>query len=111
MYFKLLLIKFFNGLNDAILKVVFVVIWYSPVGIIFLIAAVVLEDDFATVGVQLLKYTGTVLGGLCIHAFIVLPLVFIVGTRDFSLRAPLNYLIYIKGIGQALLTAFATGSR
>ena len=89
----------------------FIVIWYSPVGIIFLIASVVLEDDFATVGVQLLKYTGTVLGGLFIHATIVLPIVFIVGTRDFTLQAPLNVLKYIKGIGQALLTAFATGSR
>ena len=47
-----LLIKFFEGINEAILKVVFVVIWYSPIGIIFLIASVVLEDDFATVGVR-----------------------------------------------------------
>lgn len=50
--FQKLLIKFFEGINEAILKVVFVVIWYSPIGIIFLIASVVLEDDFATVGVR-----------------------------------------------------------
>jgi len=33
------------------------------------------------------------------------------GTKDFTISAPLNVIKYVKGISQALLTAFATGSR
>ena len=43
-------------------------------------------DTFARLG----KYMGTILGGLAIHAFITLPIVFTIGTRNWSLRAPLG---------------------
>ncbi|CAG5102839.1 Oidioi.mRNA.OKI2018_I69.chr1.g491.t1.cds [Oikopleura dioica] len=104
------LVAFFNAMNDAILRVVFVIIWYAPIGIIFLIAPIVMSDDFNEVGLSLLRYSGTVIGGLALHSLIILPIVFILGTKDFTLRAPLNVIKYVKGVSQALLTAFATGS-
>lgn len=107
---KGILVAFFNAMNDAILRVVFVIIWYAPIGIIFLIAPIVMSDDFNEVGLSLLKYSGTVIGGLALHSLIILPIVFIIGTKDFTISAPLNVIKYVKGISQALLTAFATGS-
>merc|ERR1711935_272568 len=39
-----------------------------------------------------------------------LPIVFTVGTRNWTWRAPLDYFKFMSGISQALLTAFATAS-
>ena len=77
---KRIILLWFEGVNDAVLKIVTVIIWYAPVGIIFLIAAEILKmDDVADTFGRLAKYMGTVLGGLVIHAFITLPLVYIIG--------------------------------
>ena len=100
-----------EGFNEAVLKIVTLIIWYAPIGIIFLIAAEVLRmDDVVDTFGRLGKYMGTVLGGLAIHAFFTLPIIFIVGTRNWSLRAPLDFIRFLSGISQALLTAFATAS-
>merc|ERR1711953_749826 len=48
--------------------------------------------------------------GEAIHAFVTLPIVFTIGTRNWSLSAPLDFIRFLKGISQALLTAFATAS-
>ena len=109
---KRVILLWFEGVNDAVLKIVTIIIWYAPVGIIFLIAAEILKmDDVADTFGRLALYMGTVLGGLVIHAFITLPIVYIIGTKQFHIRAPLEFFKYIKGISQALLTAFATASR
>ena len=64
---------------------------YAPVGIIFLIAGEVLRmDDVVDTFARLGKYIGTILGGLAIHAFVTLPIVFTIGTRNWSLNAPLG---------------------
>lgn len=56
------------------------IIWYAPIGIIFLIAAEVLRmDDVVDTFGRLGKYMGTVLGGLAIHALISLPIVYTIG--------------------------------
>ena len=97
--------------------IVYVIIWYAPIGIIFLIASEIVKMDnanevFARLGI----YVGTVLGGLAIHFFIVLPIVFLIGTGEFAnmetLKAfPLRYINFIRGIAQAMLTALSTASR
>ncbi|MCF6228031.1 MAG: dicarboxylate/amino acid:cation symporter, partial [Planctomycetes bacterium] len=48
-------------------------------------------------------YIATVLGGLAIHALIVLPAIFWVGRKQ-------NPYKYLLGMGQALMTAFGTAS-
>ena len=60
---------------------------YAPVGIIFLIASKIItmtdvEETFRKLGL----YMGTVIAGLAIHGLIVLPLIYIVGTKNFTLR-------------------------
>ena len=42
-------------------------------------APIVMSDDFNEVGLSLLKYSGTVIGGLALHSLIILPIVFIIG--------------------------------
>ena len=99
------------------MMIVYVIIWYAPVGIIFLIAGEIVKmDDAGLVFKRLGVYVGTVLGGLFIHFIIVLPIVFLIGTGEFAtmktLKAfPLRYINYVRGIGQAMLTALSTASR
>lgn len=78
---------------------------YSPVGIVFLIAAKLVEmEDLDAMFEQLAYYMVTVLAGLFIHAFIVLPLIYAVFTR----KNPFSFMV---GMTKAILTAWGTASR
>ncbi|XP_069072330.1 excitatory amino acid transporter 1-like isoform X1 [Pleurodeles waltl] len=96
--------EFFDSLNEAIMRLVAVIIWYAPIGIMFLISGKILEmEDLALMGGQLGMYTITVIVGLLIHALFVLPLLYFVITRK-------NPWAFIGGLLQALITAFGTSS-
>lgn len=78
---------------------------YSPVGILSLIAARVLEvEDLMATLTSLAMYTVTVLAGLVIHSMISLPMIYFIATRR-------NPFAFIRGVVQALLTALGTASR
>ncbi|KAM8888431.1 excitatory amino acid transporter 4 [Synchiropus picturatus] len=95
---------FFDGLNEAIMRLVAIIIWYAPVGILFLIAGKIVEmKDLAEVGGQLGMYTVSVIVGLLIHGLFVLPLLFFLVTRK-------NPYSFIGGLLQALITALGTSS-
>jgi len=95
---------FFISFNEAIMKIVTIVIWYAPIGIIFLIAGEIMKmEDPALVLQQLGLYMATVIAGLIIHGFIVLPLIYLIFVRK-------NPFVYLKGVLQAILTALATSS-
>ncbi|XP_037530595.1 excitatory amino acid transporter 4 [Nematolebias whitei] len=95
---------FFDCLNEAIMRLVAIIIWYAPVGILFLIAGKIVEmKDLAEVGGQLGMYTVSVIVGLLIHGLFVLPLLYFVVTR----RNPYSF---IGGLLQALITALGTSS-
>lgn len=53
---------------------------------------------------QLGLYIATVLIGITVHGFVVLPLIYLVVTK----RNPLKFLV---GISEAMITAFGTASR
>ncbi|KAG5841476.1 hypothetical protein ANANG_G00199900 [Anguilla anguilla] len=95
---------FFDCLNEAIMRLVAIIMWYAPIGILFLIAGKIVEmDDITSMGGQLAMYTITVIIGLFIHATFVLPTLYFVITRK-------NPFIFIAGLLQALITALGTSS-
>ncbi|XP_046574688.1 excitatory amino acid transporter-like [Haliotis rubra] len=99
-----LMVDFFFILNEIIMRIVGMVMWYSPIGIFFLIIGKILSlEDPAKVGEQLGMYMLTVLSGLIIHAVIVLPAIYFVICR----KNPLKLFI---GILQAWVTALGTAS-
>ncbi|XP_067401637.1 excitatory amino acid transporter 1 [Emydura macquarii macquarii] len=95
---------FFDSLNEAIMRLVALIMWYAPLGILFLIAGKIVEmEDMGVIGGQLAMYTVTVIIGLLIHAIIVLPLLYFLIIRK-------NPWVFIGGLLQALITALGTSS-
>ncbi|XP_017878656.1 excitatory amino acid transporter 1-like [Ceratina calcarata] len=98
------LLLFFESLSSAMMLITHWVIWLSPLGVLFLVAAKITEmQSLDQVVAQLGMYFLTVLIGLFIHGFIVLPLLYFVITRK-------NPYVYISNLAQALVTAFGTSS-
>ncbi|XP_026861291.2 excitatory amino acid transporter 4 [Electrophorus electricus] len=96
--------EFFDCLNEAIMRLVAIIIWYAPVGILFLIAGKIVEmKDLVQVGGQLGMYTMSVVIGLLIHSLFILPLLLFLVTQ----RNPYSF---IGGLLQALITALGTSS-
>ncbi|KAH9490904.1 Excitatory amino acid transporter 2 [Bulinus truncatus] len=99
-----IMIDFFQVLNEIIMKMVTIVMWYSPIGIMFLITGKILElDDPAKVGEQLGMYMITILLGLTIHTVVVLPAIYFIITRK-------NPYLVFWGVIQAWVTALGTAS-
>ncbi|KAE9414204.1 hypothetical protein Angca_009197, partial [Angiostrongylus cantonensis] len=96
--------QFFVALDKVVMKLIMVVIWYSPLGILCLIMGKILEiQDLADIARMLGLYMFTVLVGLTIHLFISLPLIFFITTNS-------NPYIYMRGLLQAWITAIGTSS-
>ncbi|CAL8249339.1 unnamed protein product [Merluccius merluccius] len=95
---------FFDCLNETIMRLVAIIMWYAPIGILFLIAGKIVEmDDITSMGSQLGMYTVTVICGLLVHAIVVLPSLYFAITRK-------NPFVFIGGLLQALITALGTSS-
>ncbi|CAF3503517.1 unnamed protein product [Rotaria sp. Silwood1] len=77
----LILKQFFEAMLEVVMQLVRIAMLFSPIGL----------------------YMATVLAGLFIHGFIILPLILFIITR-------MNVFKYIRGMSQALVTAFGTAS-
>ncbi|XP_066938765.1 excitatory amino acid transporter 3-like isoform X11 [Macrobrachium rosenbergii] len=98
------LLDFFQSLSDASMVITSWLIWISPVGILFLVASMMIEmEDFSVMLGQLGMYFGTVVLGIFIHGFVVLPLLYTLLTRKLPFR-------FLANMTQAYITAFATAS-
>ncbi|ELT91366.1 hypothetical protein CAPTEDRAFT_224146 [Capitella teleta] len=98
------MIDFFSCLNEIVMRIVYVIMWYSPFGIMCLIAGKILSlENLATTAEQLGMYMVTVITGLLIHACITLSLMFWIITR----RNPAKFF---KGLLPAWITAIGTAS-
>lgn len=96
--------EFFEAMLEVVMQLVRIAMLYSPIGIFFLIVAKMLEmDSLSVFAGSLGLYMATVLAGLFIHGFIILPSLLFLITR-------MNSLKYIRGMSQALVTAFGTAS-
>lgn len=95
----------FNGLNDAIMKVVDLIMWYVPIGLLFLISNKIMGmgDDMGATWAALGKFIGTSIVALLIHGFIILPAIYFLMTRK-------NPYKFMYGVSQAMVTAFANAS-
>lgn len=102
-----ILVDFFQALNELSIKMVNIIIWFTPLGVFGLIAGRIGQaggwSAFYPELLKLLYYVLTVCLALAIHGFIVLPLIFWGLTKK-------NPWAYLKNIASALLTAFSTAS-
>ncbi|KAM8844404.1 solute carrier family 1 member 9 isoform 1-T5 [Spinachia spinachia] len=96
--------EFFNILNEIIMTMVSMIMWYSPIGIASLIAGKIAAiGDLEVVARQLGMYMVTVIVGLLIHGGLILPAIFFAITRK-------NPFTFYQGIFQAWITALGTAS-
>jgi len=99
---KKLIVNFFDGLNDAFLKMAKWIIALSPIGVYSLIAYVVADKGFGVI-LSLWQYVLVVLAGLLWHFAVNLSLIaYLVGK--------FNPIEYFKKVREALLIAFSTCS-
>ncbi|MBE7559063.1 dicarboxylate/amino acid:cation symporter [bacterium] len=100
-----------RGLNDAIMQIVMLVLWFAPVGIFGLVAARFGKEVLAAGGIagaeailaSLGRYMSVVLLGRAIHAVLFLPMILFFVARRAPHRYAGNMLI-------ALLNAFGSAS-
>ncbi|XP_034047005.1 solute carrier family 1 member 9 isoform X1 [Thalassophryne amazonica] len=96
--------SFFNILNEIIMTMVSLIMWYSPIGIASLIAGKIAAiGNLEVVARQLGMYMVTVIVGLVIHGGLILPAIFFAITRK-------NPFTFYSGIFQAWVTALGTAS-
>uniref|UniRef100_A0A8C7XIK8 Amino acid transporter n=1 Tax=Oryzias sinensis TaxID=183150 RepID=A0A8C7XIK8_9TELE len=99
-----ILIKFFNSFNEATMVLVSWIMWYAPLGIMFLVAGKIVEmEDVGSLFASLGKYIACCMIGHAIHGLLVLPGIYFIITRK-------NPYTFLWGIFTALATAFGTSS-
>jgi len=100
-------LRFFDGVNEAMMKLVDIVMILAPLGVFGLIASKLGDAGggaaFWGELIKIGKYSLTVLLGLLLHAVVVLPLILSLVTR----RNPLRYAM---GMMPAIGTAWSTAS-
>lgn len=101
-----IVIDFFNVINDAVLKMVHVVMAFAPAGILGLIAHSIASNGggaaFWTELQRLGLYAFTVLFALFLHFIVLNTIVSLVARRPIGL--------FNLGVARAMLTAFSTSS-
>ncbi|XP_004080119.2 excitatory amino acid transporter 3 [Oryzias latipes] len=98
-----ILLEFFDALNEATMKLVQIIMCYMPVGILFLIAAKIIEVEDWEIFKKMGLYMVTVLSGLLIHATVCLPLIYFIIVRK-------NPYTFTLGMAQAMVTALMISS-
>jgi len=97
-------IDFFCVIDEVILKMVYGIMWISPIGIGSVICAKILSvEDLAEVMTQLGWFIITVVGGVFPYQFTILQLIYFIFVR----KTP---FVFWAGLFQTWMTAFATAS-
>ena len=100
---------FFESVNEIILKIVDIIMIYSPIGVFALLAGVLVQVSEGDIGFAFQILTGlgiyslTVIVGLSIMIFIIYPFL-------ISRFAKVKFKTFLKAISPAQLLAFSTSS-
>lgn len=97
-----ILIKFLDGLNDAIIQVVHIAMRLAPYGVMALIASVIGKYG-VNILVTLLKYSLVVVGGLLIYTVSV-------NCLSLKILGRMSPLKFLKATKDAMVIAFSTSS-
>jgi len=95
--------RFFDGLNEVILKMIDLVMLAAPIGVFALMADLIVHAPSGELISALLMYSLTVLIGLGMMIFILYPIL----VKVFTGR---SYKFFFNGISPAQLLAFSTSS-
>lgn len=95
-------VGFLDGLNEAMLRMTDIIMKLAPVGVFALMASMIGKEGIGVLG-SLGKYMATVIIGLVINAFVVLPILMMLLARYSPVR-------FFRGMSSALATAFSTSS-
>lgn len=100
-------VDFFRAVNEALMKLVHLIMYFAPLGVFGLVAARLGKaggwEEFGPELSRVLSYSLTVLLGLTAHGALVLPLIlWTLGGR--------RVVTYASRMSPALLTAFSTAS-
>lgn len=99
-----ILYDFFYVMNELIMKIISVIMWYSPFGILCLVSTNIIKiNNMAETASRLSIYMLTVIVGLTIHSMVTIQLLYFGVTRK-------NPFKFLKGMLQAWLTAIGTAS-
>ena len=96
------LFNFWNGVFHVMMRMTEWIMKFAPIGVFGLVANVIANAGYKATG-PLAVFTLSVLAGLAVHAFITLPLLlrFVGGVKPYKT---------MRGVAQAMLTAFSTAS-
>ncbi|XP_078107521.1 excitatory amino acid transporter 3-like [Sander vitreus] len=98
-----LLLNIFRILNETTKYVVKLILWYLPLGVLFMIASLVVDAQNWNTIFKLGKFMAVVVIGLLIHGLIVLPMLCLLGARR-------NPWLVFEVLFPALKTAAVTAS-
>lgn len=100
-----IVVDLLEAINKAIMKVVTLIIYLAPFGVLALIGGIVAENREAMESIfsHLGLLSATIIIGLLIQGVVVLPLL-------LKFLGKQNPLPYLSNMGEALFTALATGS-
>ena len=96
------LMKFFDSLNEVILKMIDIIMLFAPYAVFSLLATVVVTSDDYYVLLALLKYSAVVISGLLF--------MIIFYTLCISIYVKKSPIWFLKNISPAQLLAFSTSS-
>ncbi|KAG0425737.1 hypothetical protein HPB47_027115 [Ixodes persulcatus] len=96
--------KFFAALDVVVMKIVFLVMWMTPVGVMSLLCSRILAvSSIVTLFEQMALLVATVLSGLAVELFVVECLLYFLVTR----KNPFKFLVELAYVG---LCAFVTAA-
>jgi solute carrier family 1 (neuronal/epithelial high affinity glutamate transporter), member 1 len=98
-----ILVELSEALFDVLMRMVEFVLWLAPIGVFSLLSVSVAKIGLNVFTESIGMYMITVILGLLFHAFITLPLILFIFTR----QNPYRFLYKMR---RALMTAFATDS-